>query len=436
MRIFPYITILFILAGCKTVAGKSKPSSAGGEYGNGTGRPMLAWFVDRSRTVQYCVETSPDFGIDRTTILQSVDQAINTWTSFIKSRAIHTIYDQDDAFRPDLYRGRNSLALKYAYQDSCEKSDLRFFIGVNDKPEIQTAKGNFFEPISFAERTDEDFRENVKAGWGNGFVWLAPSSEMPDPKYWTNQPKRLIGMLIHEMGHVYGVPHLDGTIMMSEIYAFLLNEKNQSRWDQIEHSRLIFFGQTKMTLQSEPLNQTPELRRLFSALVGRQPQGTIRSSFLHDPTKGREFLKDYVVLSNLKKYLFGEKVPPESLYDDFITLTDEKGTAKISYDLYFKDSGVIQNAMSAVWYFDGEYIQQAFNRSDFFWVQNLAADGIRYGSLSPQPTPSRTIEANLEINVSNQFPLRIVVPDGETEKLTEIFRVSDLVKYNGVLQTP
>jgi hypothetical protein len=83
-------------------------------------------------------------------------------------------------------------------------------------------KKSFNDPIAFA------FRENYDEvqGWGKGFIWFKNESQIKttddfhDPMW--NDVEVFKAALMHEIGQTLGMGHVDGTVMDSKIYDYLI----------------------------------------------------------------------------------------------------------------------------------------------------------------------------------------------------------------------
>jgi hypothetical protein len=84
----------------------------------------------------------------------------------------------------------------------CDGSeDLRIYAGVSDA-RVKQDKTAFDSPLGFAQPESYD----EKSGWGRGYIWIAPAPELANPY-------ALYAVLLHEIGHVFGMSHIAGTIM-------------------------------------------------------------------------------------------------------------------------------------------------------------------------------------------------------------------------------
>ena len=186
-------------------------TSAGGEGVRDARNP---WFLNNVREVSYCVEIdAANFGTTADLAKAKVKKALDFWqTEFSK------------ASLPSL---PTFGALKIASQNFVEKScddttDLRFQFGVlSPDQETRLQKPQDFAALSVrTQYSEKDLR-------AQGFIYVSPArgrlaykSEGFLQDIWSqDQSENLYLTLVHELGHVFGLPHLGSYgELMSEGY--------------------------------------------------------------------------------------------------------------------------------------------------------------------------------------------------------------------------
>ncbi len=177
-------------------------ASGGGELFRDAQNP---WFVQNTAQVNYCILMDEEhFGVDESTIDRNITLALDYWK-------------QEFARTPPVTGDRVKIvvATQKFVKTSCHNStDLVFQMGYLDGKQIKEI-GDPTHYISTAIRTSYD-SVHLK---GRGFVYLAPQTGplkvnddrlVPDP--WSRDNNgRLLMVLIHELGHVFGIPHLSGS---------------------------------------------------------------------------------------------------------------------------------------------------------------------------------------------------------------------------------
>jgi hypothetical protein len=195
--------------GCATCA-------KGNEQGNGSDYIHVgeggAWFIGAQNTIKYCIALSADFGVDRARAEQAVAGAFERWSAYMTKKHVYTRVSE---------AGR--LAVKTEYLHACNGSeDLKFYLGL--QPPHSAWQGQEAASVAKSVRTSYDLFK----GWGKGFIWLTPpgtvvpdySPETSDFPNW-RLDENLDIILTHELGHVYGVEHVENTVMRYNIANFL-----------------------------------------------------------------------------------------------------------------------------------------------------------------------------------------------------------------------
>jgi hypothetical protein len=199
-------------------------ASGGGELFLDAQNP---WFVQNTTQVNYCILMDKEhFGVDESTIDRTITSALDYW----KKEFARTPPVTEDGVKI-------AVATQKFVKTSCQIStDLVFQMGYLDGKQIKEI-GDPTHYISTAIRTSYD-SVHLK---GRGFVYLAPQTGplkvnddrlVPDP--WSRDNNgRLLMVLIHELGHVFGIPHLSGSsvgfsgraIMSAGFPEWLVNKK-------------------------------------------------------------------------------------------------------------------------------------------------------------------------------------------------------------------
>jgi hypothetical protein len=175
-------------------------SSGGGELLKDARNP---WFLNNTSDVYYCVSVDEaNFGASRSVIEKKLDQAITFWKSEFDSALL--------AHLPKF--GELKIASQVFHEVDCsEQVDIKFQFGTLSEAQKKYLK----KPSEYAAvSVRTSYRE--KDLRGKGFVYLSPmkgplayNPEGVVRNAWTNDQSNLLYLtLLHELGHVFGLPHI------------------------------------------------------------------------------------------------------------------------------------------------------------------------------------------------------------------------------------
>ena len=250
---------------------------AGGEAPNGTDNPPdgngSAWFLGANRTIHYCFVSSPDFGVSSEAISQKIKSAFATWASYIAATAA-----DDDLLGPDY-----KFATSVEEMPACDGTqDLKFDFGVSDS-DVVGQMLLYANPTAFAYRKSFDPR----SGWSQGMIWFSPPGKVNPEMGFPNwaQDETLSAILLHELGHVFGVSHIDKTIMSATLSNQLMTGQLPLAFQtSIDWKRDLLFC-VSCSMESNPgvLGTGVEVDedvKVFQFLTGRAPEGTISAAIV------------------------------------------------------------------------------------------------------------------------------------------------------------
>lgn len=271
-----------------------------------------AWFVGPEKTVRYCIEVDKDFfRLDEQLLLDSsseartffairfaqirnsppkvVREAIDKWVNWVNASGAY-------------YYHKRRLATHFIEVPCQPGVDLKFYFG-HETPEIESARREMRHPLAFAYETEVDY----KLGWRKGYIWVSRAGSHPldfPHRFFPNwsEEDQLFAIVLHEIGHVFGVDHTEGTIMDADILgriagatepaSYLDKETKKIRrasLRQINQQRMVLFpldiffeihGQLgARILNPKPGEKYPTASALavFEELMGRKAQGDIQA---------------------------------------------------------------------------------------------------------------------------------------------------------------
>ena len=187
--------------------------SVGGMDSGGGFTPSISqnpWFFENSRDIKYCINIDEqNFGVTIDTARNSVKRAIQYWESQLEK--FNAWRDEPDV---PFIKMLPPLTFRYLQEEHlgiCQSTtDLIFQLGYlteDQQPYIPNPK----EVIAQAVLTDYD-PEVLK---GKGFIYISPEEgnlapEMSQFSHWEQLDGKLLTItLMHELGHVLGIPHLN-----------------------------------------------------------------------------------------------------------------------------------------------------------------------------------------------------------------------------------
>ena len=304
------LVLLFNIA--DAFAGAGGWSSSGGD--NLNPNDGAAWF-NGTKSVTFCIVSSPTFGVSDNDVASTIQSSAQTWREYLKDKQIETQIDTQLKW--------NSRCIG--------AEDVVFYLGVSGSASVEAARKNYDNPTAFAVETTF----NPTQGWGKGAVWIASSKSLrPDFPNWS-LPSALSGIVLHELGHIFGCAHVDGTIMTAKINDLLLEAESgsaqvQKNLSKIDHQRELricetcavhFSGQTYF---EQGAHETSETIATFARFMGRESVGPIEA-FVERPAGNEDDLRRSGFTLTIHDAL-GSKKFPITLFQGARTETELSGS--------------------------------------------------------------------------------------------------------------
>lgn len=207
----------------------SKMAFAGGWVVGGgeiMGDAVNPWFLNNNPNVKYCVMINEtNFGQSRARVEAITARGLNFWMRQFK--------EQESG-------GGEFVLNKLNFtQEECKPTtDLKFQFGTIDLKQIVQLP-DLDRKIAVSVRTDYD-RVNLR---GKGFIYISPElgplalhGPQIQPNAWSlNGGSALQMVLIHELGHVFGLRHDVVSLMAEDYVEFLLNPEVFSYFAQSDY---------------------------------------------------------------------------------------------------------------------------------------------------------------------------------------------------------
>jgi translation elongation factor P/translation initiation factor 5A len=233
--------IAFVIWGCVVIVGCQKNSlsqnpesqppqgwvSSGGEILSDDSNP---WFLETVSEVRYCISVDePTVSRSRIEIRKIIQTAISYWTgefsNFYKGATVNGF---------ELPR----VAQKYREVDCTGEEDLCLQFGegtLSDAQRRYLRSQN--EYLSLAVRTAYD-KVHLR---GKGFIYIASDkgqSPQPQGPLFVEAPWRYEGLLFrvvsHELGHVFGLPHLGQGLMSAQFPEHILKKSVYQKYEKMD----------------------------------------------------------------------------------------------------------------------------------------------------------------------------------------------------------
>lgn len=211
-----FFIVLFITLPLLAAKSNGGWVSSGGEIFKNAKNP---WFVKNTLTVNYCIQFSTaEFSLDEAVAIDLVAKSIAYWKDQFNGETVVKVKS------PILSSALIDVATQnFIYHNSCDGSeDIIFKFGY--KYLIQDEIDYLGEPQKYLGVTIRKNYDEINLK-GSGVVYIsgdlgvnsyAKSSKDMIDQAW-QYPKLLQYVIIHELGHIFGVPHT-GSGLMSEVF--------------------------------------------------------------------------------------------------------------------------------------------------------------------------------------------------------------------------
>jgi len=211
--------------------GSARSTAEGTVNGGGGGDPMAEnnpWFLG-DQPIEYCVRIASGFPIASDQVRKTIQAAFQEWEQTLGRYGL-----RGQAFAGQFSDGvKRGLTVKAVEVPKCTRPDqqLEFKIGVMDQEVNKHFQAHSKRTVGLAKRR----AYNHKTFRTGGFIWIAPQNWIgPTPNPVPNPVSNTISvfpdwtkenwfkaMLLHEIEHVFGVPHVNGTVMDENIFDLL-----------------------------------------------------------------------------------------------------------------------------------------------------------------------------------------------------------------------
>lgn len=180
----------------------------GGWSGNGGGSRDESdniWFIG-DEPIKYCLAKSTDYPIKGRELQRMIDKGITEWVNFFKSYELANNKLAGGYKHPRMNAlhfadGKNrKMTKEFSYTNDCDEARLQFLFGLENKVIKNYKKFATDHPYGLAVRQKYDHKNFAH----KGIVWIDNFSK---------QKTEINHMLLHELGHVFGMKHNSVPVM-------------------------------------------------------------------------------------------------------------------------------------------------------------------------------------------------------------------------------
>jgi hypothetical protein len=255
--------ILLAVGACAAYTGRKEPGAAGRPDspstgssptdgpGDGSGAPRQQadgsitsgggyvygfqanpWFIGNTATVRYCVDMDEsNFGTSREAAEKAIEDAISDWKDVLK-KADFSHHNEEPL-------GTLVLGTQDFVKVNCaaDDVDLRFQLGTLTS-EQRLKLGNPVKFVASAVQISYD-EENMR---GAGFIYVAPEHGSLRPEaddlaegVWSSIEGAILeAVLLHELGHVFGLPHEANSVMAATACEDFVTNKTKKSFESLK----------------------------------------------------------------------------------------------------------------------------------------------------------------------------------------------------------
>ncbi|MBT7610880.1 MAG: hypothetical protein HN576_14050 [Bacteriovoracaceae bacterium] len=196
----------------------------GGWTGNGGGFGELSnniWFIGK-KEIPYCIRRSPNYPFSKEQIESIIDQSLDKWNHFFKkydllNQKLAGNYEVQKLNNIQFFDKKNrSLNFNFIKKEKCgavEGNQLTFLFGLENEVIKNYKKFSMDHPFGLAVRETYNHKDFTH----HGIVWI---------DQFTHDKKELKHIILHELGHIFGMKH-NSVYVMDEKVAELLTKKRK-----------------------------------------------------------------------------------------------------------------------------------------------------------------------------------------------------------------
>lgn len=234
--------------------------ATGGWDSNGGDRRLdqnNPWFFNDP--VGFCVDVSPESGLDQDQAHKMVLKAVQKWSALMNRKGLLTSLGEphDRYLFRDLTPRKISSIFRFLGPCSISEntSSLKVYFGIESEDVKQEISIRGSDLLGLALRKTYDHAQFDNSG----VIWI---------KNFSTDPKKIFQVLLHEFGHVFGFSHDSVHIMSQNINDFLADDQC-GEWGEIES-------------EVWPFSATPHSAIHVTKCLSPQPNSQIPSNILSE----------------------------------------------------------------------------------------------------------------------------------------------------------
>ncbi len=191
------IFICFFLT-IQTALGANKKNSGNGWVSSGGDHipSNHAWFSGNKR-ISYCIILNPRYSKSSTEIKEYISKSSQIWKNYFNQKVFKNYPNKEHLPQFD-----------FEFVECDSSTEVRFYFDVKDE-DVDQAMKKYNDPMAFSVLKEYDYKTNR----GKGFLWF---SDLFKADKDLNQ-ESLNSIILHELGHIYGIGHVKDTIMDENI---------------------------------------------------------------------------------------------------------------------------------------------------------------------------------------------------------------------------
>ena len=198
-------------------------NSFAGGWTSGGGKNIYSdfdnpWFLG-DNPIEYCIQQSSDFPLSTQVVRELITESFEEWKAIFIKYGLYKSNLPGEFFD----HKKRSITLDSIEVSKCTNpaQQIIFKVGVVDNTMIDYFKSNTKQVVGLAIRKTY----NHKSFKNGGIIWIAPKNwigeysangvELKEFPIW-NTKEQVKSILLHELAHIFGVPHIPSNKVLSE----------------------------------------------------------------------------------------------------------------------------------------------------------------------------------------------------------------------------